>query len=1018
MPERRKTVYRKLACVCIVVLFLAAIPAAVGPASGSSSTPVRPQDDLVTHSSVRPLGFQLNFGSPGIGAFATDNKSAGNMGVNTTIEVPTGVSLTDTQAVILGAFDPTNNTAFAGVGFALAGTIIGTVATAIAYFPNASYAYSESSLLSTGTTYTFDMFHYRGHWWNFTEDGNPITGSSAWENGTYNLGVSTAQGIVMQGGVPTGPDFLGILNRTSGTGAYPSLPTTTAKFAIGTRMPGSTTYVAPLSANVMPQLNASLGVAGIEGHDQVSSLHNNQLTLGSAIKYVGMGVPLWGDYILKVLTSVSLSPTSPTVSTGQSQVFTAQGMNQTGSPISGPSYSWQVSPATLGTLNSTSAPTVKFTAGTNPGVGKLWVNSTYNGTTVSNSTAITVKVAPITLSSVSITPSSSTINETGTQSFTAVPVCTGGTCPATVSYSWSLNNALGTLNSTSSRQVAVVAGSQPGSVSLFLNATLNSVTQGASPVKVTIRSPLPTLTSVAVAPVSAGVPGLGMANFTATPTCTSTCPAVTTYSWSLTNSLTGSIGSTSGNIVQFTAGSTAGTTTLYVNATLNGVTREGNPVPITVTAIPSLVSLSITPTTSTVQIGGTTDPFTATPTCTARCPPGTTYSWTLSKQSLGHLSASSGNPVTFVAGDVAGTVALFANATLGEVTVMGGPVSITVTSPLASVSVAPTSASISTGEAAPAFAATPGCTGACPAGTSYAWALSSSSLGKLNSSSGNPVVFTAGSSAGVVNLFVNATLGGLTVMSHPVPITISSSTSTLVSVAIAPSTSSVAGGGSRSLTATPTCSAACPSGVTYLWSLTNTALGSLNTTTGYTVTFTAAEQSGTVGVFVNATLSGMIEQSRPATVTISAATQSITSVSVSDASSTVQVGGSVLLTASPQCSGGACPTGVSYSWTLSNTLGSLSSNDAVSVTFNAGGAAGLVTVYVNATLGSNTVTGYVTINITAQSPGTTSSGSNDGTMIVVVAVVVVVVVAAIVGVMMMRRRRKTPQTAPAQPPVT
>jgi hypothetical protein len=45
-------------------------------------------------------------------------------------------------------------------------------------------------------------------------------------------------------------------------------------------------------------------------------------------------------------------------------------------------------------------------------------------------------------------------------------------------------------------------------------------------------------------------------------------------------------------------------------------------------------------------------------------------------------------------------------------------------------------------------------------------------LGKLNSTAANIVTFTAGSTAGTVVLFVNATLNGKTVLSSPVVITI------------------------------------------------------------------------------------------------------------------------------------------------------------------------------------------------------------------------------------------------------
>ncbi len=89
---------------------------------------------------------------------------------------------------------------------------------------------------------------------------------------------------------------------------------------------------------------------------------------------------------------------------------------------------------------------------------------------------------------------------------------------------------------------------------------------------------------------------------------------------------------------------------------------------------------------------------------------------------------------------------------------------------LMSVAISPASGTVVTG-AAVIFTATPECTTACPTGTSYSWSLSSTAMGSI-SGTGASVTFTAGSTVGTVRLFVNATLQGWTVPSHPVVITI------------------------------------------------------------------------------------------------------------------------------------------------------------------------------------------------------------------------------------------------------
>ena len=91
---------------------------------------------------------------------------------------------------------------------------------------------------------------------------------------------------------------------------------------------------------------------------------------------------------------------------------------------------------------------------------------------------------------------------------------------------------------------------------------------------------------------------------------------------------------------------------------------------------------------------------------------------------------------------------------------------------LSSVNVSPPSATLSP-NSTQSVIATPSCSGGpCASGTTYSWSLTNPSKGSLNATTGNPVIFTAGSTPGTVTLFVNATLNGTKVRSSPVPITI------------------------------------------------------------------------------------------------------------------------------------------------------------------------------------------------------------------------------------------------------
>jgi hypothetical protein len=280
------------------------------------------------------------------------------------------------------------------------------------------------------------------------------------------------------------------------------------------------------------------------------------------------------------------------------------------------------------------------------------------------------------------------------------------------------------------------------------------------------------LESVAVSPQSITLTAGGTQSFTAVPKCLAACPYGATYSWRLSGSGMGSISATTGASVTFTAGNVGGVVGLSVTATLNGVVVQSAPVEITVN---DLTSVSVTPNTATL-ISGHMQSFTAAPLCIATCPSGTTYSWTLTKGGAGSLSGVSGASVTFTAGSTPQTVELLVNATLDGV-VQQGLAILTIVNDLFSVTISPTMASVLTGGTTSPFTATPACSAACPAGTVYSWTLTNPSIGTLNSSHGNPVTFTAGSSAGTVTLFVNASLNGKTIQGSPVTITVSGSTS-------------------------------------------------------------------------------------------------------------------------------------------------------------------------------------------------------------------------------------------------
>ena len=90
---------------------------------------------------------------------------------------------------------------------------------------------------------------------------------------------------------------------------------------------------------------------------------------------------------------------------------------------------------------------------------------------------------------------------------------------------------------------------------------------------------------------------------------------------------------------------------------------------------------------------------------------------------------------------------------------------------------------------------------------------------------------------------------------------------TLTSVLVRPSSVTLAPGQSQDIDAIAVCSATCPAGTNYSWSLSSD-LATLNRTTGPTVTLTAGGTTGTVTLSVQASLNGAAVPAPPVTIVI------------------------------------------------------------------------------------------------------------------------------------------------------
>ncbi len=628
------------------------------------------------------------------------------------------------------------------------------------------------------------------------------------------------------------------------------------------------------------------------------------------------------------------------------------------------------------------------------------------------------KVAPFSsipvLSSVAITPPNATMNISSSQSFTASPVCSGGTCPSGTTYTWSLNNSsLGTLSATSGPTVTFTAGAKAGTVTLFANGTLYSLVVRSSPVFLTIR---PLLSTVSIAPTAATILNNTSLNLSAITSCNGgSCPTTgIAYTWALNNSL-GNLSSTTGGNVVFTAGSLAGNVSVSLSANWNGATVTSTPTIITISTVPPppLTGVTVTPTSATVSSGGLVA-FTATPVCSGTCTKGAIYSWTLSNLTLGTLNSSLLSDVTFQAGSRGGNLSLFVNVTLNGQTHQSSPVPITIKAPppvhLTSVAISPMSSQVAGGGSA-TFTAIASCTAACPSSVHFTWILGSWGLGSLSTLTGPSTVFTAGTIGGLDLLYVNATLNTTTIQSQPSSINITTqATSQLTAAAISPASMNLKGGVTQAFTARLSCTQACPAGAIYSWSLNNW-LGTLDSYSGPEVNFTAGNLSGNISLFLNVSLNGVLVEATPVDISIQGTAPPpsivLTSLSLSPTNVTLRAGSSTGFTAMPLCTGGPCPTNLTYLWRLSSNTGTLSTSSGSTVTYRAPAQPGTVTVSVTVVYGTTEVNASTTVTIVS-APPTSTGGNGSGWLIpylLVGAAVGGTIALALVALWLRKRRR-------------
>ena len=188
-----------------------------------------------------------------------------------------------------------------------------------------------------------------------------------------------------------------------------------------------------------------------------------------------------------VLTSVEINPSSVTLAKGEAKKFTAIAKDENGNEITaGVTYNWSVQ-GVIGSLDSTTNKEVNFTAGQTPGKGKLIVQISGSGITLTAEAQITISAS---LASVIVIPSSATVSIGGIQVFRGEAKDELGNI-LDIEFDWTITGTIGTISPIKGKSTTFT-GSSAGSGTIKASATFGGVTKEATAsITVTTEPPPP-----------------------------------------------------------------------------------------------------------------------------------------------------------------------------------------------------------------------------------------------------------------------------------------------------------------------------------------------------------------------------------------------------------------------------------------------------------------------------------------------------------------------------------------------
>lgn len=306
------------------------------------------------------------------------------------------------------------------------------------------------------------------------------------------------------------------------------------------------------------------------------------------------------------MASISVTAASPSIAVNATDQFVANAIDSNGNTMSGATFTWASSNASVATIDGGG-----YVTGV--GVGTTQITAASSGMT-SAAITLTVTAPLVAVAVITVTPASSSIAVNGTQQFAATAADSNGNAISGLTFTWASNVKTVATIDGNGLATGVAAGATQ------ITASAGGVTSNAAGLTVTSTA----VATIAVSPASPSIPVNAAQQFTATAKDSSgNTIAGLTFAWasSATNVATidssGLATGVAAGATQITAsagGVTSSADPLTVTTSVNGVAAAGSPIAGAAVTLKDSAGHSSTATTATdgtytLDTSGFTPPF-------------------------------------------------------------------------------------------------------------------------------------------------------------------------------------------------------------------------------------------------------------------------------------------------------------------------------------------------------------------------------------------------------------------------